>query len=153
MASRCLVVRARNYVLTRTPRRRRHLKFEFGAIQQHRTRCTTTHYGRREALHYFNLYNLKMRLLWSAVVIAAASTSVSAFAPANNGAALMRSGVAMSAVATADVKAKQDASVEKLKAKDASSAALSGDVSFLLSRDRKGDLSPFTEHLDDGALP
>jgi hypothetical protein len=94
-----------------------------------------------------------MRLLWSAVVIAAASTSVSAFAPANNGAALMRSGVAMSAVATADVKAKQDASVEKLKAKDASSAALSGDVSFLLSRDRKGDLSPFTEHLDDGALP
>lgn len=75
-----------------------------------------------------------MRLLWSAVVIAAASTSVSAFAPANNGAALMRSGVAMSAVATADVKAKQDASVEKLKAKDASSAALSGDVSFLLSK-------------------
>lgn len=94
-----------------------------------------------------------MRLLWSAVVIAAASTSVSAFAPANNGAALMRSGVAMSAVATADVKAKQDASVEKLNAKDASSAALSGDVSFLLSRDRKGDFFPFTEHLDDGALP
>ena len=82
-----------------------------------------------------------MRLLWSAVVIAAASTSVSAFAPANNGGALMRSGVAMSAVATADVKAKQDASVEKLKAKDASSAALSGDVSFLLSRYRKGDFS------------
>ena len=36
----------------------------------------------------------------------------------------------MSAVATADVKAAQDASVEKLKAKDASSAALSKDVSY-----------------------
>ncbi|KAL7446662.1 hypothetical protein ACHAXM_011315 [Skeletonema potamos] len=68
-----------------------------------------------------------MRLLWSAAVIAAAASSASAFAPVNNGAALARSGVAMSAVATADVKAKQDASIEKLKAKDASSAALSKD--------------------------
>ena len=74
-----------------------------------------------------------MRLLWSAAVLAAASSSVSAFAPVNNGAAVMRSGVAMSAVATADVKAKQDASIEKLKAKDASSSALSGDVSILTS--------------------
>eukprot|EP00577_Skeletonema_sp_RCC1716_P024607 CAMPEP_0113402318 /NCGR_PEP_ID=MMETSP0013_2-20120614/17192_1 /TAXON_ID=2843 ORGANISM="Skeletonema costatum, Strain 1716" /NCGR_SAMPLE_ID=MMETSP0013_2 /ASSEMBLY_ACC=CAM_ASM_000158 /LENGTH=118 /DNA_ID=CAMNT_0000287645 /DNA_START=110 /DNA_END=467 /DNA_ORIENTATION=- /assembly_acc=CAM_ASM_000158 len=68
-----------------------------------------------------------MRLLWSAAVIAAAASSASAFAPVSNGAALTRSGVAMSAVATADVKAKQDASIEKLKAKDASSAALSKD--------------------------
>mmetsp|Transcript_30167 Transcript_30167/g.51570 ORF Transcript_30167/g.51570 Transcript_30167/m.51570 type:complete len:331 (-) Transcript_30167:824-1816(-) len=68
-----------------------------------------------------------MRLLWSAAVIAAAVSSASAFAPVSNGAALTRSGVAMSAVATADVKAKQDASIEKLKAKDASSAALSKD--------------------------
>ena len=71
-----------------------------------------------------------MRLLWSAAVIAAAVSSASAFAPVSNGAALTRSGVAMSAVATADVKAKQDASIEKLKAKDASSAALSKDVSY-----------------------
>jgi hypothetical protein len=71
-----------------------------------------------------------MRLLWSAAVIAAAASSASAFAPVNNGAALARSSVAMSAVATADVKAKQDASIEKLKAKDASSAALSKDVSY-----------------------
>lgn len=77
-----------------------------------------------------------MRLLWSAAVIAAAASSASAFAPVSNGAALARSGVAMSAVATADVKAAQDASVEKLKAKDASSAALSKDVSYpLLSRE------------------
>ena len=71
-----------------------------------------------------------MRLLWSAAVFAAAASSASAFAPATNGAAVARSGVAMSAVATADVKAKQDASIEKLKAKDASSAALSKDVSY-----------------------
>eukprot|EP00986_Skeletonema_menzelii_P001752 scaffold484_cov148-Skeletonema_menzelii.AAC.6 len=69
-----------------------------------------------------------MRLLWSAAVFAAAASSASAFAPATNGAAVARSGVAMSAVATADVKAKQDASIEKLKAKDASSAALSKDA-------------------------
>lgn len=74
-----------------------------------------------------------MRLLWSAAVIAAAASSASAFSPVNNGAALTRSGVAMRAVATADVKAKLDASNEKLKAKDASSAALSKDVSYLLS--------------------
>lgn len=79
-----------------------------------------------------------MRLLWSAVVIAAASSSVSAFAPVTNGAAVSRSAVAVSAVATADdVKAKQDASIEKLKAKDASSAALSKDVSFLFFVSRK----------------
>ena len=71
-----------------------------------------------------------MRLIWSAAVIAAAASSASAFAPVNNGAALARSGVAMSAVATADVKAKQDASIEKLQAKDASSSALSKDVSY-----------------------
>ena len=72
-----------------------------------------------------------MRLLWSAAVFAAAASSASAFAPATNGAAVARSGVAMSAVATADVKAAQDASVEKLKAKDASSAALTKDVSYI----------------------
>lgn len=67
-----------------------------------------------------------MRLFWSLVITAAAS--VSAFAPVhNNRAASRTTECSFSAVATADVKAKQDDAVEKLKAKDAASSAVSID--------------------------
>ena len=70
-----------------------------------------------------------MRLFWSLVITAAAS--VSAFAPVhNNRAASRTTECSFSAVATADVKAKQDDAVEKLKAKDAASSAVSIDVSL-----------------------
>lgn len=67
-----------------------------------------------------------MRLLWSLSAIAVTATSVAAFAPVQNG--VVRGTALNQAAATADVKAKQDASLEKLKAKDASSSAIAGDA-------------------------
>jgi RluA family pseudouridine synthase len=68
-----------------------------------------------------------MRLLWSLSALAVTASTVSAFAPVQNQAVVARSCSALNAVATADVKAKQDATLEKLKAKDAAAAAISGD--------------------------
>lgn len=70
-----------------------------------------------------------MRLSWSLTVSALAVTasSVAAFAPVQNQAVATRSSLALNAVAAADVKAKQDATLEKLKAKDAGATAVSGD--------------------------
>ena len=75
-----------------------------------------------------------MRLLWSLAAIAAvtsSTSSVSAFSVQQNS-AISRGSTALNqvAVATADVKAKQDATLEKLKSKDAGSNAISKDVSF-----------------------
>jgi RluA family pseudouridine synthase len=67
-----------------------------------------------------------MRLSWSLAAIAVTATSVAAFAPVQN--SVVRCAALNQAVATADVKAKQDASLEKLKAKDAGSSAISGDA-------------------------
>ncbi|KAL7528253.1 hypothetical protein ACHAXR_004819 [Thalassiosira sp. AJA248-18] len=70
-----------------------------------------------------------MRLLWSlSAAVAITATSVAAFAPVQNNGVVARCGSALNqAVASADVKAKQDAAAEKLKAKDAGSSAISGD--------------------------
>ena len=70
-----------------------------------------------------------MRLSWSLSALALTASTVSAFAPVQNQAVVARSCSALNAVATADVKAKQDATMEKMKAKDATSAAISADVS------------------------
>lgn len=72
-----------------------------------------------------------MRLFWSLSAIAVAS-SVSAFAPANT-VSRQTSSVVYStvAVATSDVKAKQDATLTKLAARDQQSSAISKDVSFV----------------------
>jgi RluA family pseudouridine synthase len=72
-----------------------------------------------------------MRLLWSLAAIAAvtsSTSSVSAFSVQQNS-AISRGSTALNqvAVATADVKAKQDATLEKLKSKDAGSNAISKD--------------------------
>mmetsp|Transcript_5807 Transcript_5807/g.10478 ORF Transcript_5807/g.10478 Transcript_5807/m.10478 type:complete len:331 (+) Transcript_5807:107-1099(+) len=68
-----------------------------------------------------------MRLLWSLSALAVTASSVAAFAPVQNHAVARSCGVALNAVATADVKAKQDATLEKLKAKDAAASAISAD--------------------------
>ena len=77
-----------------------------------------------------------MRLLWSLSAIAISATSISAFAPSiQNGSSVAtrsNNSALHQAVATADVKAKQDATLEKLKAKDAGASAISKDVSFAL---------------------
>ena len=70
-----------------------------------------------------------MRLSWSLSALALTASTVSAFAPVQNQAVVARSCSALNAVATADVKAKQDATMEKMKAKDSTSAAISADVS------------------------
>eukprot|EP01082_Thalassiosira_pseudonana_P000107 g191.t1 g191 contig1:467831-469129(-) len=67
-----------------------------------------------------------MRLLWSLSVLFVTSSSVAAFAPSNHAAAL-RSSALNSAVAAADVMAKQEATLEKLRAKDQSSGAVAKD--------------------------
>lgn len=71
-----------------------------------------------------------MRLLWSLSAIAITASSVSAFAPVQNCAGIARATALNQAVATADVKAKQDATLEKLKAKDAGASAISAAVSL-----------------------
>jgi len=69
-----------------------------------------------------------MRLLWSLSAIAVTASSVAAFAPVAQTSAIARGSSALNqAVAAADVKAKQDAALEKLRAKDASSSAISKD--------------------------
>ncbi len=76
-----------------------------------------------------------MRLLWSLSAIAISATSISAFAPSiqNGSSVATRSNTALNqAVATADVKAKQDATLDKLKAKDAGASAISKDVSIAM---------------------
>ena len=70
-----------------------------------------------------------MRLLWSLSALIVASSSVAAFAPASSNAVASRSTALCSAVAAADVKAKQDATFEKLAAKDQGASAISKDVS------------------------
>ena len=76
------------------------------------------------------IYNIEiMRLSWSLSALALTASAVSAFAPVQNQAVVARSCSALNAVATADVKAKQDATMEKMKAKDSTSAAISADVS------------------------
>lgn len=70
-----------------------------------------------------------MRLFWGLAAVLAASSSVDAFAPPSNG--VITRSVALSSTVlsaeSADVKAKQDAAMEKLKAKDSSSTAISKD--------------------------
>jgi len=70
-----------------------------------------------------------MRLLRSLSALALTASSVAAFAPVvHNKAVVARaSSVLNQAASGADVKAKQDASLEKLKAKDAGAAAISKD--------------------------
>lgn len=59
------------------------------------------------------------------------ASSVSAFAPANTVPSRTSSAVYSTvAVATSDVKAKQDATLTKLAARDQQSSAISKDVSF-----------------------
>lgn len=70
-----------------------------------------------------------MRLSWSLSVLALTASSVAAFAPVvHNKAVVARASSVLSmAAAAADVKAKQDATLEKLKAKDAGATAISKD--------------------------
>eukprot|EP01083_Nonionella_stella_P029978 82336_1 len=69
-----------------------------------------------------------MRLLWSPSAIAFGASAVSAFAPVAQNQAVTRASSALNqAVASADVKAAQDASLEKMKAKDAGATAISAD--------------------------
>lgn len=66
-----------------------------------------------------------MRLFWSFAAVATAASSASAFAPVQNF-GVARCDMALNqAVAAAEVKAKQDATLEKMKAKDAGSSAIS----------------------------
>ena len=69
-----------------------------------------------------------MRLSWSLAAIAVTVSSVSAFAPVQNQAVVTRTALNQ-AVASADVKAKQEATLEQMKAKDAGASAISKDVS------------------------
>ena len=71
-----------------------------------------------------------MRLLWSLSALAVTVSSVAAFAPVQNQAVVTRASSLNQAVASADVKAKQDASLEKMKSNDAAASAISKDVSF-----------------------
>lgn len=68
-----------------------------------------------------------MRLPWSLAAIAVSVSSVSAFAPARRGVIARSCSALKQAVAAAEIKSKQDATLEKLKAKDAGSSAISGD--------------------------
>jgi len=70
-----------------------------------------------------------MRILWSLSAIAVASSSVSAFAPSNT---VSRQTAVYStvAVAGADVKAKQEATLTKMAARDQQSSSISKDVSY-----------------------
>jgi len=67
-----------------------------------------------------------MRLSWSLAAIAVTVSSVSAFAPVQNQAVVTRTALNQ-AVASADVKAKQEATLEQMKAKDAGASAISKD--------------------------
>ena len=73
-----------------------------------------------------------MRLLWSFSAIVVASSSVSAFAPSSLNYASRQTSVysAVAPPAASDVKAKQEATLTKLAARDQSSSAISKDVSF-----------------------
>lgn len=68
-----------------------------------------------------------MRLLWSLSALAVTVSSVAAFAPVQNQAVVTRASSLNQAVASADVKAKQDASLEKMKSNDAAASAISKD--------------------------
>ncbi len=78
-----------------------------------------------------------MRLLWSLAAVAVTASAVAAFAPCQNqnqGAVVARASSALhQVVAAADVKAKNEATLEMLKAKDAGSHAISKDVSLVAS--------------------
>lgn len=76
-----------------------------------------------------------MRLLWSLSALAVTVASVSAFAPAQSSGAVATRTALNQAVAAADVKAKQDAGLESMKAKDASSSAISGDDLVVVHED------------------
>ena len=84
----------------------------------------------------FQLYLVhSMRLLWSLAAVAVTASAVAAFAPCQNqGAVVARASSALhQVVAAADVKAKNEATLEMLKAKDAGSHAISKDVSLVAS--------------------
>lgn len=68
-----------------------------------------------------------MRLSWSLSALAITAASVSAFAPVHNQVVTRASLVLNQAVASADVKAKQDATLESMKAKDAGASAIAKD--------------------------
>ncbi len=73
-----------------------------------------------------------MRLSWSLAAVAFTASSIAAFAPVQNRVVVARAGSALhQVVASADVKAKHEAALEKLKIKDAGSNAISKDVSLL----------------------
>lgn len=67
-------------------------------------------------------------------MVAVTATSIAAFAPVQNqGPVVARASSALrQVVASADVKAKNEAALDKLKAKDAGSHAISKDVSLVL---------------------
>ena len=72
-----------------------------------------------------------MRLLWSLSVIAVAFSPVAAFAPSNVNSVSRQTAVYRTvAVAASDVKAKQDATLTKLAARDQSASSISKDVSL-----------------------
>jgi hypothetical protein len=74
-----------------------------------------------------------MRLYWNHLALALATISaVAAFAPASQNHAPVRStsSALQQVVATAEVKANQKSALEKLKAKDAASRAITMDVSL-----------------------
>mmetsp|Transcript_20440 Transcript_20440/g.36738 ORF Transcript_20440/g.36738 Transcript_20440/m.36738 type:complete len:331 (+) Transcript_20440:101-1093(+) len=68
-----------------------------------------------------------MRLSWSLSALAITAASVSAFAPVQNQVVTRANLVLNQAVASADVKAKQDATLESMKAKDAGASAIAKD--------------------------
>ena len=74
-----------------------------------------------------------MRLSWSLAAVAVSASSIAAFAPGQNRAPVVAraSSALQQVVASADVKAKNEATLEKLKAKDAGSHAITKDVSFV----------------------
>lgn len=79
----------------------------------------------RPPLQFINTIEKIMRLFWSFAAVATAASSASAFAPVQNF-GVARCDMALNqAVAAAEVKAKQDATLEKMKAKDAGSSAIS----------------------------
>jgi hypothetical protein len=69
-----------------------------------------------------------MRLFWSLSVIAVAS-SVSAFAPSNVNSRQTALHSTVAPVAASEIKAKQEATLSKLAARDQQSSAISKDVS------------------------
>jgi hypothetical protein len=80
-----------------------------------------------------------MRLYWNlnalAVALAASTAAVTAFAPSPDAAIAHRASSALRQVVAAagpDVKARQEITLEKLKAKDAASHAITKDVSVVL---------------------